>query len=724
MEPGSNEQGAAGIADPSLRRAFGLDLDGDAWIGRMRDFCAEPSLGMLGPYELLATAGRGGQGLVFKSRQPRTGRIVAIKRLAAGRFSTPDMRARFQREVEAVAALDHPHIVTVYGSEEMKGEPVLVMRWIDGVPFDQWARPIEGVHRTVTEVLTAFVKVCDAVAHAHQRGIIHRDLKPSNVLVDAANEPHVLDFGLARRDDDASDCPTLTLSGAVLGTPVYAPPEQLRGDVRNVDARSDVYSLGAMLYRALTGSTPVDGGLSHFAMAERIERVGPRSPAELNPELNREICSILQKALRGEPQERYPTVDALSEDIHRFLSGRPIAAHPPGAGYRLRKFVRRNRVGLLVAGVIVIAVGIGLIQSLRTAGALARESKTRKDAELLDANGELQAAFDRAVELEKARKRNEAEALYVDVLTRRRALVGADHWSTIDVTDRLGKLLIAEERYQESLPYLEMGYSSSRKYHGPDHPITIDKALALAHLHILLANYRQAEEVCLSLPKGAACERDRGVNSSLFLSLLLQQRFGEALAPLQCGLVHTRRKFGPAHRYTSYDISWCDELLLRNGDASSAKARFEQALAILAPLVEMDRKAGDQSVIAGIRLGNLGFLLLRIGRLAESERTLREANSINYGNDALSQTRKGTVMCYLGECLLQTDQTEEAERLLIEGQGLMRDQYYIQQRFQALLALIDHYDATGRAAEAAHWRDCLARRPFLEWLPPGANPAN
>lgn len=356
MEPGSSESGAVGIADPVLRRVFGFELDGDAWIGRIRDYVSEPTLGRLGPYELLAVAGRGGQGLVYKVRQPRTGREVALKRLAAGRFSTPDMHARFQREVESVAALEHPNIVTLFGSEEVEGQPVLVMQWIDGVPYDQWARPSESPHRPYDEVLVAFVKVCKAVAHAHQRGIIHRDLKPSNILVDGANEPHVLDFGLARFDDDSSAEVSLTRSGAILGTPAYSPPEQLRGDARNIDVRADVYSLGAVLFKALTGSTPFEPQLGVSDILRSMESRCPRRPHSINPMIDRELSLIVTKCLDIDAEHRYASVDALRNDVERFLAGKPIEAHPHGKAYLARKLVKRHRVAFTLGFVILTLI--------------------------------------------------------------------------------------------------------------------------------------------------------------------------------------------------------------------------------------------------------------------------------------------------------------------------------------------------------------------------------
>jgi len=712
--------------DPATRRLFGFDLDADAWMGRMRGYCAGPQLGMLGPYQLLATAGRGGQGLVFKARQPRTGREVAIKRLAAGQFSTPEMHARFQREVEAVAALEHPHIVTVYGSEVVDGQPVLVMQWIDGVPFDRWARPMEGIIRPLAEILDAFAKVCDAVHHAHTRGVIHRDLKPTNVLVDSAGEPHVLDFGLARRNDDSSNDPQLTLSGAVLGTPAFSPPEQLRGDARDVDERSDVYSLGAMLYRGLTGSTPVDPQLSHAAMAAHIERAGPRSPSLLNATLDREISAIVLKALQPEPPQRYQSVSALADDVRRYRSGRPVLAHPPGAAYRLHKFVRRNgfvlSVAVAIIGVVAVAIVNHFIQRVRVNDALARESKTRDEAERTDANAALDEVFYRAVKLDEQGKRDEAEAQYRDVLSRRRALVGDDHWSIIAVAGKLARLLDVAERVREAEPFWVLAFNACRQTHGVDHPITLDAGGSVIRTRVWLADYRGAEEICRILPTDSDYARSIAADAWLFRPLVLQYRFAEALAPMQRSLEYNRRKYGENHRYTAADTFWCGELLRRTGDETGARVQFEGALAILAALVAKDRKANDKSDHASMRLAAMGHTLLLLGRLEEAERALVECNAHKYPNNALGKSRTGLAMITLGQCLLRTGRADEGERLLIEGQALTRDPSYMPARFLAVLALIEHYEAAGRNAEAAHWRDCVARLPFREWGPPGSLP--
>lgn len=369
--------------DRFLPREFQFDAEDSQWFRRLRESASEPWLGQIGDYELLEEAGRGGQGVVFKARQPRTGRIVAIKRLSAGAFATREMRDRFKREVEAAAVLEHPGIVTVFGSEIVDGQAVLAMQWIDGQPINQWVRPPSGDPRSPREVLHVFEKLCDAVQHAHQRGVIHRDLKPSNILIDREGRPHVLDLGLAKLQSDA--VASLTLTGDFLGTPLYAAPEQLGGKSGDVDIRTDVYSLGAVLYQCLTGQTVFAPCGSLKDMFDAVQLREPASPLSLNPQLDREINAIVLKALAKEKEQRYASVDALRADLERYLSGTTVLAHPPSSAYRLRKFIRYHRVAVgAVASFVVLLVGATITSTLfyfraeRQTVRAVREAETQK----------------------------------------------------------------------------------------------------------------------------------------------------------------------------------------------------------------------------------------------------------------------------------------------------------------------------------------------------------
>jgi serine/threonine protein kinase len=356
---------------------LGFRFDDESWLETLRDAEAPRAVGRIGAYELLDEVSRGGQGVVFRARQPGTGREIAVKRMLTGTFSTAAMRLRFQREAEAAAALNHPGIVTVYGMEEVEGLPLYAMEWIDGVPADAWAADTGGHPRDPRDVLELFTRICDAVAHAHARGVLHRDLKPSNVLVDERGGPHVLDFGLARWMDGAAlrqGQDEATLTADFVGTPAYAAPEQFHGG--RVDQRTDIYSLGVMLHQMLTGTSPYGTWQTHAELIRRIEEAPVPRASKADPRISREVDTILQKALEKAPEERYATVAALGADVRRHLEGEAILAMPASSFVLARKLVQRNPV--------VSALASGLILTLAVFGGFASwqngELRDQRDA--------------------------------------------------------------------------------------------------------------------------------------------------------------------------------------------------------------------------------------------------------------------------------------------------------------------------------------------------------
>lgn len=410
----------------SIDGAFGLDRDDDEWLTRLRQARQAEDRGpmRLGEYEIVGVAGRGGQGIVYRARQPRTGRDIALKRLSAGVFATPAMHARFGREVEAAAALDHPGIVTVYGSEIVAGQPVLALQWIDGAPFDEWAaRSAAGdappeARRDAREVLEAFALACDAVHHAHRRGVIHRDLKPSNVLVDAENRPHVLDFGLAKLSDASGADIDLTRTGTFIGTPAYAAPELAVGRFRDVDVRTDVYSLGALLHEALTGETPHDSAQEWPQLLADIQHRSVLPPSSRRAGLDREIDAIVLKALEKERERRYESVADLAADVRRYLAGESVRAHPPTRAYRARKFLRRHALATFVAA--AFAVTLSGAATLSTILYFRSDADRKKAIAALDAESkQLEAtARERDNVARQWNRARGAEVLLEDLLSR------------------------------------------------------------------------------------------------------------------------------------------------------------------------------------------------------------------------------------------------------------------------------------------------------------------
>ncbi len=360
MAPDHTHDAPNGERRDGLPESFGFGRADEVWLAHLQAAEAPQPLGAIGRFELLEEISRGGQGIVYRARDTQTASQVAIKRLVAGSFATPSMRRRFDREVDAAESLNHPNIVTIVGVDDADGQRLLAMEWIDGVPITHWAqRDPTGQRdrRLPLDIVKMFIKVCDAVHHAHQRGVIHRDLKPSNILADAAGEPHVLDFGLAKLDQfgDSEEASAVTQTGQYLGTPAYSAPEQVRGASDGVDVRSDVYALGVVLYETLTGCMPypIEGGLADIFDA--IEKTPPTKPSSII-RLDRDLEAILLKTLAKDRRDRYQSVHALGRDLEHYVDGDPIEAKSDRALYVLIKSLRRHRAAVSVAACFAILV--------------------------------------------------------------------------------------------------------------------------------------------------------------------------------------------------------------------------------------------------------------------------------------------------------------------------------------------------------------------------------
>lgn len=322
-------------------------------------------------YDILGELHRGGQGVVYRAAQLGAKRVVALKMLLHGAFATDRQRHRFEREIELVAGLHHPNIVTLHDSGVTPdGRLFFAMELIDGVQLDRHAK--QSRNGSINTTLRLFQRICEAVNYAHQRGIVHRDLKPGNILVDQSGEPHVLDFGLARVEDQlAGSHRNMTMTGEFMGTVAYASPEQASGDPALIDIRTDVYSLGVMLYEILTGHLPVSVEGSIAEAARRITDVDPIPPTAHRREIGDEVETIVLKALTKEPDRRYQTAGALAEDLRRYLAGEPIEAKRHSTWYLLRKTTRRHRVPLIAGATIIALILMFAISMSIQAGRLA-----------------------------------------------------------------------------------------------------------------------------------------------------------------------------------------------------------------------------------------------------------------------------------------------------------------------------------------------------------------
>ncbi|MGO9470387.1 MAG: protein kinase domain-containing protein [Isosphaeraceae bacterium] len=413
-EPLRTIAGAAPEKVPGDNPALGfwpgpLAASGDATVSDLKTATGR----LFGDYELLDEIARGGMGVVYKARQTSLNRFVALKMLRIAALADLDSPRRFRLEAEATANLDHPNIIPIYEVGELDGFSFFTMKLVEGGSLAQHLPAYIGNPRGAAQLVAT---VARAVHHAHQRGVLHRDLKPSNIVIDAAGQPHVTDFGLARRVEGD---PELTQSGAILGTPSYMAPEQASGQRKAISTVTDVYGLGAVLYALLTGKPPFKGD-SVLETLDQVRQAPPEPPSGIGRRLDRDLEAICLKCLEKEPEGRYPSALALAEDLERWLAGKPTQARPLSRPARLRRWASRRWKRLAAAAALLVIlglIGIGIVQDMRL----------RRAGRLLDA------------QRQTIQKRDEAarQTQYMSDIRRAAALIaGGDARKALELLDQ------------------------------------------------------------------------------------------------------------------------------------------------------------------------------------------------------------------------------------------------------------------------------------------------
>jgi eukaryotic-like serine/threonine-protein kinase len=593
----------------------------------------------IGAYRILGLLGQGGMGTVYRAEQQNPQRIVALKVIRLG-VATAEHLRRFKQEAALLGRLQHPGIAQIYEAGTANSgagdQPYFAMEFIEGLPLLQYANTRNLETRDRLELMA---KICDAVAHAHQRGIIHRDLKPANILVGESGQPKILDFGVARVTDSDTQVTRQTDMGQLIGTLAYMSPEQVLADPLALDVRSDVYALGVILYEFLAQKAPYD--TEQKALHEVVQVIREEDPAPLSSIDRRfrgDVETIVAKALEKDKVRRYASAAELGADIRHYLADEPIVARPPSTGYQLHKFTRRHKALVsgtaavflvLIAGIIVssreavsarraeqvaakeAASANAVVDFLRNdllaqastknqSGSGAKPDRDIKVRTALDrAAARIEGKFDKQPEVEAAirdamGKTYEDLADYAEsqkqlqrALELERRVWGSDNPKTLNTLNHLGRTLWHQGKYQEAGALFGPALEVERRVLGPEHPDTL-------YCMNNLANVYRAE--------------DKNVLAEPLYRQTLESR---------------RRVLGPEHPDTLSSMNNLANVYWSQGNFAQAEALYRETMQI------QRRVLGPEHSATLLSMGNLADTYAEQGKYAQAEPLFTEALDIS-----------------------------------------------------------------------------------------------
>lgn len=716
-------------------------------------------------YQVVRRLGRGGMGVVFEGVQEATGRRVAIKFMLDSIVASDAARKRFEREVEVVAALQHPGIVSVVDSGVRKGRYYYVMDFVDGRPLDEALIPGKCDR---DQALTCVALVCDAMDYAHQRGVLHRDLKPSNILVDDHGIPRLLDFGLAKRLDDHAAAEaggrrglTIAEPGQVLGTIAYMSPEQSTGKAELSSIRSDVYSLGVIAYELLAGRLPVDVDTGSFReILSRIAEQDPKPPSVYRPGLSKDIDAVLLRCLDKHPDTRYPTAAAFADEIRRVLAGMPVQARRTSVLGRGWKWCKRNRTLAAVitaAAVMLVSVSAFLIAriieerdrananaeatTLALAESLRNERYASQNFNLLrsilesadpDRAGELTvrqfldsatATLDKTppdLDLTEASVREILGLVYRKFgdydksernLTRALAIREKNPATSAEVLAETLHNLAATLWWSGSYDSAEKLYRRSlemrRKLHAGDHRVVATSMTHLAACFLRMGKLEDARDLYMQALEmrrrlfGDEHEEVAQALNNLAKTDWEAERYDEAERLFRESLEMIVRLKGERHSGTASASQNLAQCLLERGDASGAKEAYQRAYAIRNEIF-----TGGHHLVAASLVG-LAQAELALGHISEAERLVAEGLEMHKKRGQPEHPDFAEALATRASALARTGRFEQAEADWREALRIVE-----KVKPPALLQLSSMSTRLGEALLKADRRD--EARPLLE----------
>ncbi len=715
-------------------------------------------------YILLEELGSGGMGVVYRAEQIKpVKRSVALKIIKLG-MDTKQVVARFETERQTLAVMDHPNIAKIYdGGATEKGRPYFVMELVRGIPITEYC----DKHKLTTkERLELFINVCQAVQHAHQKGVIHRDLKPSNILVGVQEEkpiPKIIDFGIAKATEHSLTERTLfTEQGQLIGTPEYMSPEQAEMSGLDVDTRTDIYSLGVILYKLLIGVLPFDPETLRKAGFGEIQRIiretdPPKVSTRLNSlgdtqtsiaeqrrtdvpslhrQLKRDLDWIVMKAMEKDRTRRYSTTSDLTADITRHLNAEPIIARPPSNIYNIGKFVRRHKLGVTAAVLVMMAVviggaaaTIGFIRATRAERFARQEVETTKQVsdflvdlfevsdpseakgnsitarEILDKGAEKIRKELQALPRIQSRLMNTMGKVYLNLglydnakllleegLALREKYIGPESIEMAASLESVGNLLRKSGQLEEARPILERALAIREQIYGPEDPAVASALNNLANVMAGAGDYKRAKQLyerALTVWEEASGPDHMDIAAPLNnLGLLLYNMgdFRGARAMYERCIAIKEQHLEPDHPELSDTLHNLGMLASEMGDSQEARRYYERTLAIT------EKVLGPEHPDVADTLRNLAILYAEEGNFEDARPLFERVLTINEKAFGPDNDRVGSDVSNLGRLNLDMGNYETARKLLERGRAIKEnvlgpDHYLIANDLDALARL-------------------------------------